>query len=334
MLFKSRTFYLCLVIFLLGAGVGFFVSNYQNNNESNQALNIEDDSEFHTGGYKFINPLLECKNAEYQGAKEYGELENRLTQFIQDKKSSGELIQGSVYFRDLNNGPWFGVNEKADFAPSSLLKLPVMMAYYKIAEDDPSILSKEILFDKMPDGVIQQQIKGNRQLELGKKYTVEELIERMIKNSDNVALRLLEDNIDNNLIDKVTLDLGMPTAIDSTPSDFMSVKDYSTLFRILYNASYLSKQMSEKALKILSNTEYNGGLVDPISTGIVVAHKFGEREDGGINQLHDCGIVYYPNHPYLLCVMTKGKSLSNLPSVIQSISDQVFGEVDRKYKSR
>lgn len=154
----------------------------------------------------------------------------------------------------------------------------------------------------------------------------------MIEDSDNVALGLLENNIDNNLIDKVTFDLDIPTATDLTPSDFMSVKDYSTLFRILYNASYLSKQMSEKALGILSNTEYNGGLVDSIPAGIVVSHKFGEREDSGINQLHDCGIIYYPSHPYLLCVMTRGKSLSNLPSVIQSISHQVFQEVDRRYK--
>lgn len=159
-IYKNKFSYFCLTFLIIGFGIGIFVSNYQNNNQSNQALNIQDDSEFHIGGYKLINPLLECRNAQYQGIREYRDLENRLTQFIQDKKSSGELIQGSVYFRDLNNGPWFGVDEKTDFAPSSLLKLPVMMAYYKIAEDNPAILSKKILFDKILDGVIQQQIKG------------------------------------------------------------------------------------------------------------------------------------------------------------------------------
>jgi len=51
----------------------------------------------------------------------------------------------------------------------------------------------------------------------------------MITASDNVALRLLEDNIDNTKIDQVTLDLGITTATDTTPEDFMDVSEYSTL---------------------------------------------------------------------------------------------------------
>lgn len=335
-LIKNKSFILCLIFLILGFIAGFMASSFfsllHNSSGNSNLSNLINDSEFHTGGYKFINPLLECRNSEYQGVREYNDLENRLTQYIQSKTTSGDLSEGAIYFRDLSNGPWFGVNEKADFAPSSLLKLPVMMAYYAQADDDPGILSKKILFDKMPEGVIQQEIKGKENLVIGQTYTVEDLIERMIQSSDNVSLRLLEDNINNSLIDKVTLDLGIPTATDSTPDDFMSVKDYSTLFRILYNASYLSKKMSEKALEILANAEYNQGLTASIPRDITVAHKFGEREDGSINQLHDCGIIYYPNHSYLLCVMTRGKDdLTTLSGFIRAISLQVFQEVDKRY---
>jgi beta-lactamase class A len=154
----------------------------------------------------------------------------------------------------------------------------------------------------------------------------------MIVGSDNVALRLLEDNIDNQKIDQVTLDLGITTATVATPTDFMDVAEYSTLFRVLYYSTYLNKDYSEKALELLSKAEFKQGLVDSLPKNITVAHKFGEREVGdGTHQLHDCGIVYYPNSPYLLCVMTKGPSFDDLAKTIQQISDKIYTEAVRMY---
>jgi len=105
---------------------------------------------------------------------------------------------------------------------------------------------------------------------------------------------------------------------------------------MLYNASYLNKELSEKALQYLSEVDFKQGLVSGVPQGIVVAHKFGEKVFGSsaeIKQLHDCGIVYYPRHPYLLCVMTRGASFEYLDDTIRQISSLVYQEVDAQHGS-
>jgi hypothetical protein len=65
---------------------------------------------------------------------------------------------------------------------------------------------------------------------------------------------------------------------------------------------------------------------------IPVAHKFGERTGfaGGVKQLHDCGIVYYPKNPYLLCIMTRGTDFTKLESTIAAVSKMVYQEFDSR----
>ena len=287
--------------------------------------------EVRAGGYKFISPLLECElMGSLGGSSELRTLQNTLSTFVDDKYHQGAATQISIYYRDLNNGPSIGINADADFSPASLLKVPVMMAYFKKAETDPTLLSKKIPFTPgqvLPEDIVSQETA----MVPGKSYSVEEYIERMIIYSDNQALVTLEQNIPNELIDKITIDLGIATADANTPEDYMSVKSYASLFRILFNASYLNKDDSESALSILSKVTYTKGLVAGVPPYIAVAHKFGERElIGGIKQLHDCGIVYYPGHPYLLCVMTRGNDLDTLAGIIRSISQTVFAEINRQ----
>jgi hypothetical protein len=66
---------------------------------------------------------------------------------------------------------------------------------------------------------------------------------------------------------------------------------------------------------------------------LAVAHKFGERElPNGIKQLHDCGIVYLPKHPYLLCIMTRGTDYDRLSTVISTISKKIYEDLMTRYK--
>ena len=119
----------------------------------------------------------------------------------------------------------------------------------------------------------------------------------MIAFSDNEAKNMILENLDTETLDKIYSDLGIDIPGLRSPDDFMTVKEYSSFFRILYNATYLNKKMSEKALEYLSHSNFSKGLLGKLPADVVVAHKFGERglADSNTKQLHDCGIIYNSN---------------------------------------
>jgi hypothetical protein len=57
--------------------------------------------------------------------------------------------------------------------------------------------------------------------------------------------------------------------------------------------------------------------------------KFGELINAadGARQLHECGIIYYPYRPYLLCMMTKGHSFEDLDNTINKVSQAVYDSI-------
>ena len=61
--------------------------------------------------FPHIAPLLAC---DYQGKKKYSEyasLNNDLQKLINARVALGKADTVSVYFRDLTNGDWAGVNQ-------------------------------------------------------------------------------------------------------------------------------------------------------------------------------------------------------------------------------
>ena len=275
-------------------------------------------------GFKYSNPLLECDifNSDMTSKGLLTRMKNEVEKRFSDKK----LVTASMYFRDLNNGPWVGVDEKEMFTPASLMKVPMMMAFYKNLEGNPKLLSKKITYHDVK--VMPQDIEDGYVFEDGKEYTIRELMEIMIMNSSNRAAELLLENIDASTIQKVFHDLNIPDPVNGSVEDYMNVSDYSSFFRILYNASYLTKENSENALALLTKTKFREGLIAGLPSDVEVAHKFGERKylkDGKeLKQLHDCGIIYANNRNYILCVMTRGNDWPELKSAIGDVSRIVY----------
>lgn len=94
----------------------------------------------------------------------------------------------------------------------------------------------------------------------------------------------------------------------------------------------MNQQYSSKALDMLSRSLFQSWLVTGVPQSTIVSHKFGERNIWDGKQLHDCGIVYYPSNPYILCVMTRGYDYDTLAYIIQNISKSIYDEVDSQYQ--
>lgn len=282
------------------------------------------------GGFVYTSPILDCEleieggmtTISYQAVnKKIGELSNKY-----------HLSESSVYFRDLNNGPWVGVNEKASFSPASLMKTPLMIGFLKNVEKNPELLNMNIVATEeyfLP--TIKQNFEVETKIEKGKTYTLRQVMEIMVQDSDNIAALMLSKYVKQNDLKDLSKSVGVPLDKKFLEID-IRVKDFAAFFRVLYNASYLNREMSELALSVLTSSAFEDGIVAGVPENIEVAHKYGERalserEVIKEKQLHDCGIVYAHN-PYILCIMTKGEDFKAQEHFIADVSSFVYKEVN------
>jgi beta-lactamase class A len=290
------------------------------------------------GHQRLLNPLLDCEVAETRlRTRQLKPFKSKIQKIITDSINKGMASQISVYFRDLDDGKVFEINADRGYSPASLGKVPIMMAYLKRAESDPGLLKKRILYDGKQDLAKRQNFKPRETLVAGKSYTVDELIYRMIAYSDNNAWKLLINGIDEQYLNTLVAELGADFAYDDSGKVVVTVKSYSIFLRVLYNASYLNKEMSEKALEYLSVEEFPFGISSSIPAGVTIASKFGEKESGKnlqVKSLHNYGIVYHAKQPYLICIMTEGDNFYNLAPIIHEISSAVYAEVDSQTRGQ
>lgn len=322
--FQKITLYLLASIGLAAAGWYAHVWHLHSNG-------MNKDRRVKIAGYRFTSPLLDVELPEgYTINHELHPFKYKVVNLVKRVTDGTRVRNISVYYRDLGDGPWFGINEHQEFNPASMMKVPVMIAWLKRAEKNPRALKQSFLFDGAVDMSAVQINKPRRTLAAGKRYPVEELLVYMLSYSDNNATSLLYNNLTTNELSEV-LD-GMDIA--NRPDDgnnSITVHGYSGFFRILYNASFLNREMSEKALQILSHEDFPQGISAGVPKGVTVAAKFGELEDDdrhGGKQLHEFGIVYHPKGAYILGVMTQGNDFARQTEIIRDISALVYREVD------
>jgi beta-lactamase class A len=312
-----------LAILAVGAGLGFFSREMlpRNAGEGPRTRYLE----HRQGQSGNTNPLLACDAAsEVLSDPEIGSFKQSVETFLNARP--GEKT--SVYFRELNDGLWFSIGDVEQYIPASLRKVPLMIAVLKQAEKETGLLDRKVTFAQ-PDDSAKQNFKPSQGLVFGNAYSVKDLISRMIVYSDNNAFQLLTKIVNPAELIQVYSNLRMLDPQNVNSDNFLSVQTYESFFRVLYNCSYLSRSASDWALELLSKSEFATGLVGGVPRGVKVAHKFGEKsEENGTVQLHDCGIVYYPQHPYLLCVMSKGQSFESLSEGIAGVSRLVYAGID------
>lgn len=323
--FQKIVLYFCAVILLVA--VGWFSHGWYHRFSActNKNRRVQ------ASGYRFTSPLLDVELPEGVSInREPLSFKYKLTKYVKSRTDGVNIRSISVYFRDLNDGPWFGVNEDKEFNPASMMKVPVMIAWLKRAEKNSNVLKQTFLYDGAIDMSTVQRHKPRLTLVAGRRYPVETLLEYMMSYSDNNATALLYNNMTAEELNNVLVGMDASNRVDNE-NNSIAVHGYSGFFRILYNASFLNREMSEKALQLLSKEDFPQGISAGVPKGVAVAAKFGEFEsgtNGEEKQLHEFGIVYHPQGAYILGVMTMGNSFELQAEIIRNISALIYHEVD------
>ncbi len=249
-------------------------------------------------------------------------------------KQQGLFDRFSVSYRDLKNGPTFGIDEYGEYIPASLLKLPMALTYTSIAETEPEILNQKIKALKLE--IPLQNIKPLISAKENQSYSVKELIKLVLENSDNASYQILFNYIMQSpqrqeVKKKIFHEYGFSNSDDPKINN-LNTRVYLSTFRRLYNGVAPNQELSELILSCLQKSQFNDGIKKYLPTNVAVAHKFGERDLGARKQLHDCGIVYHREYPYLVCMMTEGDNLEELSEVIAQISKLIYEWVDEDIK--
>lgn len=325
---KKRLIFLFLAVFaLIGAGWFFGEAWGARTRENFQPLRKT------SANLKFVEPLLAVGNFEL--LRDFDPLKRELEKKGREFVAAGKVSRFSVYYRDLESGRWTGVNENEKYAPASMYKVALMITLLKAAETNPTLLNTRLVFrgaSKIPG-----EAELIPRLKMGESYSVIELLEYLIVNSDNDAKNLLHTIVSTEARREVFTDLGLTPPDEHDTSDSLSAKSYSIFFRVLFNGTYLSPTFSEAALELLSRPEFRAGLVAGLPKETAIAHKFGRRVfyNGTIperEELHDCGNVYLKDQPYFLCVMTEGRDDTTLASIIASFSTTVYAYNVKEYR--
>lgn len=231
-----------------------------------------------------------------------------------------------IYFEYLASGTSVGVDSNDSFFGASLLKLPVAMKTYRLAEDGKLDMGQEVVIEQkhIDKGFGELWKRG-----VGSKVKVAEAVRLSVAESDNTADHILRDLVEPRPVSDVFDYLDVDTGVASGPGGGVTPRGYSSVLRALYLSSYLSYKDSNELLDIMTTSPYDMRIGAGVPKEVKVAHKVGIYKDpnNGSNEVHaDCGIVYVPKRPYILCIMIND-SIEESTKHMATISKLVYDYV-------
>ncbi|MFZ4476259.1 MAG: serine hydrolase [Saprospiraceae bacterium] len=255
----------------------------------------------------------------------YAPLKGKLENILQQQKSRGKLLQASVYLKDFEKGRWISINPDEKYRPASLLKLGLLLGALHQEEMVPGFLDKKLSLSPQDTIGQQYQVFSDKTIQIGRSYTVRELVEYMVTYSDNYASRLLAAHIDQAVMATLFNELELPQINFDRSRYMLTTKEASTFLRVIFNSTLLSPEKSEYAAMLLNKSAFENGFSTAFPEKTRIWHKFGEWNDpSGLYELHQTAIFFIGNKPYMLTVMTRGTDPAVLSETLQALAKAVY----------
>lgn len=217
-------------------------------------------------------------------------------------KNSGEEV--SILIKELNKNEYiYNYNTKIKMISASIIKVPIMLAVLEEVNNKKISLNDKILVEN-EDILEDTEVFENRE----NYYTLEELINWMIIESDNTATNVIikkfgMQNVNNYFTNVLKLQhtnlqryMLDENAIKNGFNNYTSQEDMLIVFEKLFNKQILNEELCNKAIEILYNQRCQNLVMRHIYQPVKYAHKTGILDY--IN--HDVGVMNINNKLYYI----------------------------------
>jgi beta-lactamase class A len=264
-------------------------------------------------------------------------LRRKLTAEIEKIAVSHNGVMG-VAIKDLTTGEEILINDQLTFPTGSSIKIPVLIELHKQAAEGKYKLTDQRWVERKDQvggsGVIVNFGDHTSQLSLS------DVAMLMIVLSDNTATNMLIDQVGMVNVNRTLDELGLKQIrlrrkmIDQAASargdeNTATPREAAALMEKLYRGQVVNRQISDNALKFLKLSK-NSPIPRLLPASVEIANK-----PGGIEGVAcDWAIVYVPNRPYAIAVMTNyngpdGPSADEAIAKVSKLAYDYFARLSR-----
>jgi hypothetical protein len=136
---------------------------------------------------------------------------------------------------------------------------------------------------------------------------VDDLLDYLLKHSDNIAQNIFTRNIRWDEIDAFYEEYSeqTPSISSFSANNYTNPKEVSKILLNIYRSDTLSKELRRDFFTRMTNTKFEDRISQELSSSLIFAHKVGNAPQ--YNGWHDCGIVFNSDFtdPVVVCLMSK-----------------------------
>ncbi len=261
-------------------------------------------------------------------------LRRKLTTEIEKIANNLDGVMG-VAIKDLTTGEELSLNDQLTFPTGSSIKIPILIELHKQALMGKYKLTDQRWIERQDkvggSGVIFNFGDHTSQLSLN------DLAVLMIALSDNTATNMLIDQVGMANVNRTMDELGLSRIrlrrkmIDQSASargdeNTATPREAMSLMEKLYRGQVGDRQLSDGALKILKIRK-NSPIPRLLPANVEIANK-----PGGIEGVAcDWAVVYVPNRPYAIAVMTNynGEGADDAIAKVSRLAYDYFSRLSR-----
>ncbi|MBU2592420.1 MAG: serine hydrolase [Patescibacteria group bacterium] len=209
----------------------------------------------------------------------------------------------------------WAVNKSDQFVAASLIKLPIIAAfYYQVEKGGLTLDEVYVLKDKDK----ASGVGSLSSYQAGAEFTLGELAALALSQSDNTAAAVLQKKVGEAEINRLILDWGMTGT--SLEENLTTAEEITLFFKKLYQNQILSSESSRKMLDDLTDTVFEDWIPEGVPEGIRVAHKVGVE----IRAISDAGIVFTPGEPFVLTILSQEVNTKTASEIFPGLVSDIY----------